>query len=299
AAGKNTWYYPATPNPLDPDLVYATSGKNNFWGYDQGSNSNIPAVPADYSIAMTRDVAIPAGAHLHFRHAFELERDTTGVYDGGVVEYSDDGGGTWNDAGPLFSENGYTGVIDAMSSNPLHGRQVFSGNSRGYYSSRLDLSALAGQDVRFRFRIGTDQYVDALGWFIDDIRVYTCGVTVPVASLQTVSAMVAEESGSLAIQLNMSGVADQAISVPFAVGGTASEGADYRLSGHAFVIPAGQASGEVVVELANDRLEEPTETLTLNLGTPAGATLGNATQATVTIVDTDVTYLSYLALFSK
>ena len=30
--------------------------------------------------------------------------------DGGVVEYSTNGGSTWNDAGPLFDANGYTGV---------------------------------------------------------------------------------------------------------------------------------------------------------------------------------------------
>jgi hypothetical protein len=39
---------------------------------------------------------------------------------------------------------------------------------------RLNLSSLAGQDVRFRFRIGTDSGFDDFGWFIDDIRIYTC-----------------------------------------------------------------------------------------------------------------------------
>jgi hypothetical protein len=47
--------------------------------------------------------------------------------------------------------------------------------SNGYISSRVNLSSLAGQNVRFRFRIGTDSSGDDYGWFIDDVRVYTCG----------------------------------------------------------------------------------------------------------------------------
>ncbi|MGD2207596.1 MAG: hypothetical protein PVH17_12555, partial [Anaerolineae bacterium] len=56
----------------------------------------------------------------------------------------------------------------------LGGRSAFVAESNGYGSSRADLSSLAGQDVRFRFRIGTDSSDWAYGWFIDDVRIYTC-----------------------------------------------------------------------------------------------------------------------------
>jgi hypothetical protein len=58
--------------------------------------------------------------------------------------------------------------------NPLTGRQGFVGESNGYISTRVNLSSLAGQSVRFRFRIGTDDTVGDDGWFVDDVRVYTC-----------------------------------------------------------------------------------------------------------------------------
>src|SRR5205823_2544124 len=109
---------------------------------------------------------------------------------------------------------------------------VFGGVSHGYYSSRLDLSALAGQNVRFRFRIGTDESVDAYGWFIDDLRVYTCGTIPPTVALPASSATVAENGGSIAVQITLSGVTDQPVSVPFSVSGTASENSDYRLLSH-------------------------------------------------------------------
>src|SRR5215207_5028585 len=41
-------------------------------------------------------------------------------------------------------------------------------------SSRVNLSSLAGQSVRFRFRIGEDGSGADYGWFVDDVRVYTC-----------------------------------------------------------------------------------------------------------------------------
>ena len=171
--GDNTWYYPQNSNPFSFDATYASSGQTNFWGYNQSSR-------ADYAIAMNLDVALPMNAFLHFRHdwAFEDagELNAAGVlaYDGGVVEYSTNGGTSWTDAGPLFDENGYDGVIITAFNNPLGGRSAFVSEAHGYTASRIDLSSLAGQNIRLRFRIGTDDVVDSLGWFIDDIQIYTC-----------------------------------------------------------------------------------------------------------------------------
>lgn len=164
-SGTNTWFYPENPNPL-LDARYATSGIHNFWGYDQGGL-------ADYNIRMNSSVTLPANAYLRFNHSYEFDAFFGTEFDGGIVEYSNNGGSTWNDLGPLFTENGYNSTLTS-SGNPLAGRQAFGNASNGYYASRANLSSLAGQAVRFRFRIGTDESVDDYGWFIDDIRIYTC-----------------------------------------------------------------------------------------------------------------------------
>lgn len=172
-AGSNKWYYPQTASPYGFDATYATSGEYNFWGYDQ------PHV-GDYYIAMTFDVTLPLGSsYMHFKHSYAFEDSAFGFYDGGVVEYSTNGGITWIDAGHLFTHNGYTGIISSNYDNPLSGRQAFVGDSFGYISSKLDLTPLAGKKVRFRFRIGSDNSGDDYGWFIDDIRIYTCDNTEP------------------------------------------------------------------------------------------------------------------------
>jgi hypothetical protein len=57
----------------------------------------------------------------------------------------------------------------------LNGRLAFTGESQGYLSSRFNLSTLAGQNVKFRWRVGSDSSVSAMGWLVDDVSVYSCG----------------------------------------------------------------------------------------------------------------------------
>ena len=162
--GANSWYYPQTSNPLHFDATYATSGQYNLWGY-------VPSSINDSSIQMTRDIHLPASAYMHFRHAYSFGMSGANAVDGGVLEYSTDGGSTWNDTGPLFVANGYGGTL---GDSPLIGRAAFVGVSHGYIATRLSLASLAGQSVRFRFRIGSNSLGDDYGWFIDDVRIYTC-----------------------------------------------------------------------------------------------------------------------------
>ena len=147
---------------------YATSGKNHLWGEDVNG-------AADGRIFLNKNIAITNNTFLRFDHAYGFESNSAGsaFFDGGVVEYSTNSGTSWNDAGSLFTHNGYNGTL-ASNSNPLNGRSAFVADSSGYLSSRLNLSSLAGQNVRFRFRIGSDSSVGDYGWFVDDVRVYTC-----------------------------------------------------------------------------------------------------------------------------
>lgn len=167
AIGANVWYYPQTDNPYGFDATYASSGAYNLWGYDIGARS-------DSSINFLNGVNIPstASTFMSFKHAYAFEGTST-FYDGGVLEYSANGG-AWVDAGSLINFNGYTGVITNSYDNPLMNRSAFTGQSHGMLTTRLNLSSLAGKSLRFRFRLGTDSFVDNLGWFIDDVDIYTC-----------------------------------------------------------------------------------------------------------------------------
>jgi Zn-dependent metalloprotease len=230
--GTNAWYYPATSHPYNFDARYATSGVHNFWGYNQNS-------VADYNIRMTHSVLLPSSAFLHFRHAYDFEHNATTRYDGGLVEYSTNGGTAWIDAGTLFTNNGYNGTIDNTFGNPLGGKQAFTGVSKGYYSSRAGLSSLSGQSVRFRFRIGTDNLADDYGWFIDDVRIYTC-VAVPAISSFTPTSGPAGTSVTITGQ-NFNGasaVTFNGTSASFTIGSPTSISA---------IVPVGATSGPIGV----------------------------------------------------
>jgi Zn-dependent metalloprotease len=137
---------------------------------------------SDSFVTMVSDVALPADAFLRFSHSFEFEAFGSVFWDGGVVEYSTNGGATWIDAGSLMDSNGYRGQLVPFSDNPLHGRLAFVGVSHGYTSTRLNLQSLAGQPVRFRWRQGTDSSGGFFGWHVDDVQIYTCATAAVTAN---------------------------------------------------------------------------------------------------------------------
>lgn len=151
-------------NPWQFITGYAASGKTSLYVKDV-------ATVTDSVVLQKTGVTIPAGAFLHFKHAFELESNK----DGGVLEYSIGGTDVWQDAQPLFAAGqNYNGTISSSSSNPLKGRSAFTNVSHGYVSSSYNLSTLAGKVVRFRFRQANDTSVGSFAWLVDDVRIYTC-----------------------------------------------------------------------------------------------------------------------------
>ena len=161
-----------------------TNGASTRWQYDfpygQYAKSGEHFLYAnDYPAAITDaraqldPIVIPPKAFMRFAHAYDFEADSV-YWDGGVLEYSTNGGSTWVDARPLIQSNGYDGTIYGNWNNPLKGRKAFVGASHGYVSTRVDLSSLAGQTVSFRWRMGLDNIGYAWGWWIDDVEVYRC-----------------------------------------------------------------------------------------------------------------------------
>lgn len=135
------------------------------------------------SFAITSSIA-----EIRFQNWYELETTflRNRLYDGSVLEIKI-GDGSWQDilaAGGVFLSGGYDGVIDSCCQNPLAGRLGWSGRSglnqtSEFITSRAELpAAAAGQNVRFRWRIGTDIGAFREGQYIDDLVVtdgYSCG----------------------------------------------------------------------------------------------------------------------------
>ncbi|GIU83010.1 MAG: hypothetical protein D6687_02550 [Acidobacteria bacterium] len=126
-------------------------------------------------------------AELSFKNWYELESTflRNKLYDGAVLEIKI-GDGDWQDiesAGGFFLQGGYDGVIDSCCQNPLAGRRAWSGRSgvnqtAEFVTARVKLPiSSAGQNVKLRWRVGTDQGTAREGQYIDDVLVtdgYTC-----------------------------------------------------------------------------------------------------------------------------
>jgi PKD repeat protein len=100
-------------------------------------------------------------AQLSFRQNYNLAMSTTNSSlgdDGGVLEISI-GGGSYNDivaAGGSFASGAYNTTLSGDFSNPLAGRQAWSGNSGGFVTTVVNLPAsAAGQNIQLRWRGAT------------------------------------------------------------------------------------------------------------------------------------------------
>jgi hypothetical protein len=173
-AGAGNWDFGSDTGSWDRSTSMPISGSYSlFWA---GVDS------VDRQATLVNNAALPSGktSYLYFEHRFDFNYEPAGNlgYDGGVLEYSTDGGTTWqdirHDAKNLFSAGQDYNMIMAPTGSALADRPAFSGSSGGTVASRYDLSTLAGQNVRFRWRAASDSMVPSIGWRVDNVRIYTC-----------------------------------------------------------------------------------------------------------------------------
>ena len=153
----------------------ATSGTSSWFAAD------VPTVGAA-TLKTQNYLDLPTGqeSYLWFQRWQLVDYDVGGPgYDGGIVrletpattDLHNEPGGTW--------VNPPQNLLPTQYGNPWGGKTAFSGDSKGWVASRRDLSDYAGQQVKLDFILATDNSVAFLGWYVDDITVYTCDLTPP------------------------------------------------------------------------------------------------------------------------
>lgn len=130
---------------------------------------------SDVELATVNAYLLQGTSTLSFWHFYNTESG----YDGGLVEISTDGGGSWKDVSDKFTMNGYNGTISTAYGSYIAGRKAFTGNSGGsaFINSTIDLTAYAGKSVNIRFVFASDNIQGDEGWYIDDITL-TSGAAV-------------------------------------------------------------------------------------------------------------------------
>ena len=197
----STWVRAPNDSVFPPAPANATSGRTSWFSTD----------PQDTTVSslLMHPVALPADrpAYLWFQQWRVIDSATNfeGVklnYDGGTVEVADaTRGRAPRPAERLAWVNGPHDVITDVSGNPSAGRVSFSRDSHGYLASRMALKRYAGHAVSPQFTMSTDNVPGGLGWYLDDVRVYTCGhgpvprSTPTIAGTPTVGSVLTADAG--------------------------------------------------------------------------------------------------------
>jgi Zn-dependent metalloprotease len=175
------------------DTSYATSGRTSLTGLT-GANPGVFHLRAAY---WNRTVTVPAGGstYVRFAQAYQFDYQTVGVatsyYDGGQLQISVNGA-AYQTVNPALLVNGFTGSL--TNSRGL----AWTGDSRGFITSRVDLSGYAGKSVRLRFLIHGDEMYSSF-WTIDDLTSYTCSPS--VATTATLTRAIRPARPSLPLQM--------------------------------------------------------------------------------------------------
>lgn len=123
-------------------------------------------------------IDLPAGGDrpmLSFVHYLATE----GGWDTGNVKIAVNGGGWQLVPRTAFRHNGYNGRTNPVSggnTNPLSGEDGWTGAGGQWGSSVIDLGGLVspGDALQIRFDLGKDGCTGVMGWFVDDVTVFTC-----------------------------------------------------------------------------------------------------------------------------
>ena len=140
----------------------------------------------DQTGALTLDsppILIPAGT-LVPRISVDHWVATEFEFDGGNINISVNGAGFNLIPASAIEFNPYNSTLDPASNgntNPLAGEDVFTGTDAGGSSgswgqSHINLFGIAAAEdtIQLRFDFGIDSCIGVIGWYVDEVEVYSC-----------------------------------------------------------------------------------------------------------------------------
>jgi hypothetical protein len=185
-SGRDSYFY----DPVEAGTngwTLSKSGLGSSW-YITASSNHSPtrswfatdnSVTGDQCLVRS-SISVSNSAVLSFWHSYNLESN----YDGAVVEISTNGT-IWMDLGTNATQNGYNYTISTDYGSSIGGRKAFSGSSGGFVETRIPLAQYAGRTVSIRFRESDDSSDSAVGWWVDDVRVFIDSSWTAVATTPT------------------------------------------------------------------------------------------------------------------
>ncbi len=129
-------------------------------------------------------IQLPTSAYIP-RLAIDHWVATEADWDGGNFKISVNGGPWTLIPSSAFDFNPYNSTLNT-SDNPLGGESAFTGTNGGEVSgswgqSQIDLTgiAAAGDSIQLRAEMGLDGCNGVIGWYVDEVQVYSCSADAP------------------------------------------------------------------------------------------------------------------------
>ncbi len=111
----------------------------------------------------------------------------------------------------------------------------------------------------------------------------------PTVAFTSDSQSIDEGSGTTTVTLELSETSGSDVSVPYSIGGTATQGAggDYTISASPAIITAGNLSTNITISVNDDGDQEASEGIVITMGSPSNAVKGSPDVHSATIIDND------------
>jgi len=110
----------------------------------------------------------------------------------------------------------------------------------------------------------------------------------PEVEFQGASQNVLEPDGAISVPIILDVPSSQTISVPLTYTGSAAATVDYDSPPSSIDIPPGTTSTTLSIDLVDDGVYDPSETIIINMGSPTNAVLGDQREHTISITDDEL-----------
>jgi Zn-dependent metalloprotease len=138
-------------------------------------------------------ITAPSVVVSDYQMAFNHNVSTEFEWDGANIKYKLNSGVWTFLPGSAFTVNAYNAAFKSLADgndNPLASERGFTGTDEGgltgsWGTSVINLATLGFEEndtIQFRFEVGTDGCNGTVGWYLDEIYVYSCTTTLSVDS---------------------------------------------------------------------------------------------------------------------
>ncbi len=216
-----------------------------------------------------------------------------------------DGSGTFTDSGQQLGSTESDSVslgdvdgdgdLDAMIANYLQeGNRFLVNDGNGVFT---DSGQVMGNRNSRNLALGDVDNDGDLDFVIANTNIFQTALSTnrvwlnqnltPSVTLAADNSSIAEEAGTATITATLSAVHTAPVTVDLQLSGSATAVDDYTVSAAQIVIPAGSTTGSITVAAVQDAVDEPDETVIVDIAAITNGQEVGTQQVTITILDDD------------